>query len=511
MIGNPRAITDWLVEWSHTTPMAPAVSAGETMLSYRELAGCADRTAAAMSSAGVRPGDRVIVAGVNTPAWVVVFLATMRLGAVVVPLNPRLSRRQLPEFVALAEPTLTFADGTVIEQFRKLDDQLCGTLVHIGHGSPTALLTWADSFDEKSARGDFVPPSLAAEDPALLAFTSGTTGPPKGALITHGALLASTESWLPHARVDQRSRTTVLVPLFHNTGYVDQVCLMLRSGGHTDLVAQFGKSAAVTAMVRRPPTFLCLVPSILRILMLHPDADRILGTCQAIGVGGASMPLAWAAELAGRWPGVQLLHAYGLTEFTSVSHLLPAQDVLQHGDSVGLPVLGATCSIRDAEGKEAPAGAVGEVWLSGPQRMVGYFRDPRGTAEALQGEWLRTGDLGFLDDRQYLRLHGRMGHTINRGGEKILAGPIEDALHGLPSVAHAVVVGLPDPILGESVAAAVVPRPGTDFDENDATAVLADSFPDYANPQKYVVLEEIPLSPTGKPDRQRVVELIVRQ
>ncbi|WP_406635137.1 class I adenylate-forming enzyme family protein [Amycolatopsis sp. WGS_07] len=490
---------DCVRRWASERPFAVAVSAAEAELSYADLAELVEDGAARLRSAGIRPGERVVLAGINTPGWVVAFLAALRCGAVVVPLNSRLGAEQVPALLADVEPALVLADDTQASVFAAAG--LGPRLVSLGAGLPAAL----DSLPP--APRECPPPDLDAGSPAILSFTSGTTSAPKGALISHGSILAGAKSWLDLLPDGQDALTTVLVPLFHNTGYVDQLAHLIVAGGQVDLVPRFRTDAAVAAMTRRPPTLVVAVPTILRMLMLREEADRIFGACTAAGYGGSPMPVAWAREFADRWPKARLMYGYGLTEFTSLSHVLDGPEVLEHGDSVGRPVLGARCEIRDDTGAAVPAGTAGEVWLAGPQRMLGYWRNPDADAKALAGEWLRTGDRGVLDEAGRLRLRGRMDDVINRGGEKILPAAVEEVLSEDEALADVAVFGLPDPVLGQRVAVAVVPRPGETFDPVAARENLGKRLPDYAWPSQFVVLDEMPLAATGKADRRRLAAL----
>ena len=495
---EPTTLVEHLQAWAESAPERVALTAGDVELTYAELSGRVSAAAAGMRGCGVGPGDRVVLAGVNTPAWVVGFLAALRLGAIAVPLNSRLASRQIPTLLDGIGARLLLVDETMDATFADVAVGPGTTYVPIGAGSPEDLdvLPRARLADQ---------PRVAPDMPALLSFTSGTTSAPKGALIGHRALLAGARSWLPHSAAGPCSRTTVLVPLFHNTAYVDQLSQMVVAGGSVDLVRRYRTGVAAEAMLRRPPTFLATVPTILRMLMLHPDADRIFERCSVAAVGGSAMPEEWIHEARERWPHLRLLHAYGLTEFTSLSHLLPAEDSVESADSVGPPVDGVSCSIRSATGEEVAVGAVGEVWLAGPQVMSGYWRDETATADVLRDGWLRTGDLGAVDHRGFLRLQGRIDDVINRGGEKIRAGVLERLLCSSPDVADAVVVGVPDPLLGQRVAAAVVLRPGARLDEGRLRAGLSSNVPDYALPERFIVLDELPLAATGKPDRAAVV------
>ncbi|MBC3190999.1 acyl--CoA ligase [Pseudonocardia sp. C8] len=494
-------LTGYVDAWARHTPDAIVLSEAGTELGYAALQRRIDQDAGRLRALGVARGDRVALAGVNTIDWVCAFLGALRLGAVIVPLNSRLGAGQIRPLLDLLEPAVVLADDT---QEPLLESLPPGTVpVYRISGSGDMAGRFAHVRPEP-----LPPPDIRPEDPALLAFTSGTTGAPKAAIISHGSLLASARSFRPHLRLTAASRTTVLVPLFHNTGYVDQLAHMIVVGGQVDLVRRFGRSDAITAMTRRPPDYLAMVPSILRMLMLTPEADTVFRDCTVIVLGGAALPAAWSAEMRARWPEIRILSGYGLTEFTSGSHVLPAEMLGAHPDAVGYPLDGVGCTVRAVDGTPCRPGEPGEVWLRGPMRMTGYWRRPDATAAALSGEWLRTGDLGTVDADGLLRLHGRINQVINRGGEKILPGELEDLLSASDAVAEVAVVGLPDPLLGERVAAAVVLKSGRRLDTGPLLRLLDGNVPDYAIPETVVAVDELPRNPTGKVDRAGTAELL---
>ena len=476
-------------------------------ITYRELDERIADGAARLSAAGIGVGDRVVIAGENTVAWIVALLSTWWCGAIAVPLNSRLGRDQLPELLTEVAPALIFADESQRSKFHDnaspcpivgLAQVPSGRLIGLPHGPRIA------------------PRNSDPSVPALISFTSGTTSVPKGALISHASIRAGVESWLPHSHAGPRSITTVLVPLFHNTAYIDQVAHFLWVGGQIDLIRRFHTDAVVEAMLRRPPTFLVAVPSVVRILMSAESADTLLASCRCVGVGGSPMPSAWSRELARRWPAITLLHGYGLTEFTSLSHLLTVVDRERRIDqidaaaSVGTPVRDVRCQIRDDNGAAVPTGNTGEIWLSGPQAMLGYWRNPEATARAQRGGWLRTGDIGSIDTKGRLWISGRLDDVINRGGEKILPAVVEDVLCRLPEISEAAVVGIPDPLLGQQVVAAVTLRSGvnTDLDRTTARRAVGTQLPDYAWPSTIVVVDRFPTGATGKTDRRELTEMI---
>jgi acyl-CoA synthetase (AMP-forming)/AMP-acid ligase II len=323
-------------------------------------------------------------------------------------------------------------------------------------------------------------------------------------VISHGALAASAGVFARALGTEQDDRTLILVPLFHNTGFVDQLSHSILAGSQVDLIAEFHVRDAIDALVRRPSSILMAVPSIFRLLMLDAHADEALRGCRAAVYGGAPMPPSWIDELKARWPAIDPVNCYGLTEFTSVSHMLLPPLSRERTDAVGMPVAGVRQTVRLESGAEAASGEVGELLVSGPMRMAGYHENETATAAAFDGDWLRTGDLVSAGDDGLVVLHGRASEVINRGGEKIHASQVAHAIAEWPGTDDVAVVGAPHEIFGEQVVAFVVASGGEGFDEDGLRSHLSERIADYAQPARVVLLDEIPRNAAGKPDQPQL-------
>jgi acyl-CoA synthetase (AMP-forming)/AMP-acid ligase II len=482
--------------WARETSDACALTQGVEELSYAELAAQTEALAGRLAAAGVARGERAVVAAENCVEWVVGFLAVLRVGGIVVPLNTRLGEIEIARQVEACAPKLVLATESFVPALEAAASPQTVLALERGR-SPRSV--WALPAGE-------LPPSPSGKDDALIAFTSGTTGEPKGALVSHEALARSAGAFPPVLETGSGDTTLIMVPLFHNTGFVDQLSHMLLVGGAVDLIPEYHTETALAALTRRPASYLIAVPSIYRLLMLDEQAGTAFAGCRTAVYGGSAMPAAWAEELGRRWPHLRLFNCYGLTEFTSVSHLLCPEEAIEHGVTVGRPVAGVSQLIAGEDERPSPPGQPGEVWLSGPMRMRGYWRSPAETEAAFRGEWLRTGDFGTLDDEGFLTVLGRSAEVINRGGEKVYATQVEAALSHVEAVAEAAVVGAPHPILQERIVACVALRPGYELDEDDARASIAPYLPDYALPERFVIVDELPRNAAGKLDRARLKE-----
>ena len=470
-----------------------ALSAGDEELSYTELQALVTSAAGRLARAGAAPGERVALLGENSIAWVVAFLACLRAGAIVVPLNHRLARRELAEQVRRTEPRVVLTDDGLEEAIASPATASGAALRLLG--SDAARSVWSEPGDPLDAP---LPPPDA---PAVIAFTSGTTGAPKGAVITHGSLAHAARAGAAAMGTTEGDRTLVMAPLFHNTGYADQLAQMLMVGGSVDMLPSFGVRAARRALRRRPATYLIAVPGILRLLTQSEDADAMFAACRVAAFGGSPMPEAWIRDMEARWPRLRLHNVYGLTEFTSLSHCLQPHDLAEHCDSVGRPVEGAEQLVVGDRGEPLPAGRPGLLLIAGPSRMTGYWRAPAATREALRGRWLVTGDIGSVTAGGFLRLVGRASEVINRGGEKVSPAQVEAAVNLQPGVAEAGVVGAPHPVLGERVVAFVALEHDSSLDEDAARRQLRAHVADFAIPERFFVVGELPRTAAGKVDR----------
>lgn len=498
-----RTLSAALRGWARESPDRVALRHGAEQLTYADLDASVDRVAGTLAARGVAKGDRVVLIGQNSVAWVVAYLACLRLGVVVAPANNRLNPGQLSDQCELIEAKAVLYDASTAELVRD-SAQSDREVIELGE-----LLGRADESAEPAAPA--LPDAPTPDDLALISFTSGTTGVPKGAMLSHEALFKGALAVAEFHGSTQDDSTLILVPIFHNTGFNDQFGHMLVVGGRTHLLTKYRTADAIAELRERPVTFLAAVPSILRMLMMSEEAEHIYGPASKLFFGGSPMPAAWIDELLDRWPHLRLTHAYGLSEFTSIVSFLPHELVASKGESVGLPAPRVRLKVVDDQGREQTAGRTGEVWVAGPTRMIGYWQRPELTNQRFHGQWLRTGDLGYLDAEGLLWLTGRVDDVINRGGEKILPSFVESCIAQRPDVGQVVVFGIEDPVLQQRVAAAVEPRPNAGFDEHAARDHLVQRLPDYAVPERWVVYNKLPLTASGKVDRREVARQVSQQ
>jgi long-chain acyl-CoA synthetase len=498
VVAPPRfdTLSAYLRHWAAVTPDQLALYEGDESLDWSELDQLVDSVAERLALHGVTAGDRVMLVGLNTFGWIATFLAVQRMGATIAPTNNRISPSQMRVQADALEAALVVVDD---ERLAAVAEALEGST--IGSLELELLMAEVSASPQSSV---VATDGFAPDAPALVSFTSGTTGVPKGAVIGHAALVNMALAFATYFESGPQTSTLVMVPAFHNTGFVDQFAHVLVAGGATGLLRRYSTRRAVEELSERPVTYLAGVPSMFRMLMEAPRANEVFGTLEKIMYGGSPMPGAWSHELHSRYPHLGLVHAYGLSEFTSVCTFLPPELVLTKGESVGLPLPGVEVNVIDSDGVTVPVGNSGEVVLRGATCMDGYWRQTALTAEKFSGDWLRTGDIGHLDADGLLWLQGRVDDVINRGAEKILPSHVESCITRFADVREASVFGYHDPVLQQRVAAAITLHDGTTYDESLLRAHLVALLPDYAIPDQWVVYDELPLTGSGKVDRRAV-------
>ncbi len=341
---------------------------------------------------------------------------------------------------------------------------------------------------------------VGEEDVFCLLYTSGTTGRPKGAKLTHLGVVHSCLHFEYGMGLRHGEEAAILaVPASHVTGLVAIILAMLRVAGRTVLMPAFKARAFLDLAAREGVTYSLMVPAMYNLCLLDPDFARFdLGRWRVGGFGGAPMPPATIAALAERLPGLTLQNCYGATETTSPATMLPPGDAARRADSVGKPLPCAEIVVVDDDGREVPPGAAGEVWIAGPMTVPGYWENPDGDRAGFAGPYWRSGDIGSLDAEGYVRIFDRKKDMINRAGFKIYCVEVENVLAHHPGVVECAVVGSPDPVLGERVRAIIVPH-DPQPSEAELRAFCAERLSDYKVPDFITFLfEPLPRNANGK-------------
>lgn len=439
------------------------VIVGGERVTYQQLWDRSARVAGGLRASGVRQGDRVANRHGNSLEWCLGFWGVLMAGAVVVPVNTRFTE---PE----ADYVIGDADARVV--------------LH-----PNAALPDGEPYVDLSAGHD----TLAA-----IFYTSGTTGFPKGAMLTHENFLSNSESCrrVLDVSADMPIRYLVSLPLFHVFGCNCQLVFTLELGGTTVIMPVFEAQSFLRAAVDERITMLASVPAIFWLVMNQNDFDDFdLSRIGWVIYGGAPTAPQMVARMRRSFPGARLGNGFGLTETSASATFLPDEYAELRPESVGFPPPPVEIDLRDPD----PETGVGELLIRGQNVVTGYWNKPAETAKSFVDGWFHTGDLARVDEDGFIQIVDRLKDMINRGGENVYCVEVENVLLSHPAVFEAAVVGVPDAVMGEKVGAVVVLRPGREVSPADIRTFVADRLADFAVPQ-YVSLrtEPLPRNAAGK-------------
>ncbi|HET7445177.1 MAG TPA: long-chain fatty acid--CoA ligase, partial [Solirubrobacterales bacterium] len=471
-------------------PEAAAVRLGDTTMTYAELDERGARLAALLVDKGLERGDRVGVMLPNVPEFPVVYYGVLRAGGVVVPMNVLLKRREIAFYLEDSGAKLLLAWHGFAEEARDGAADAGAELIEVEPAAFAELLT---GHEPAAALAD-----TEEEDTAVILYTSGTTGKPKGAELTHFNLSRN---------ADIASRTTCVIsegdivlgtlPLFHSFGQTVSMNASLRVGATLTLVPRFDPEEALATMSRDRVTHFYGVPTMYGALLHHPGRERFdtsaLRTCIT---GGASMPVEVLRGFEEAF-GCIVLEGYGLSETSPVASSSHPNMERKPG-SIGTPLEEVEMKVVDEHDNEVAQGEVGEIVIRGHNVMKGYWQRPEATAEAMRGGWFHSGDMARVDEDGYFFIVDRLKDMIIRGGLNVYSREVEDVLHEHPAVAEAAVVAVPHPVLGEDVGAAVVLRDGAEATDRELRAFVRNEIAAFKYPRYIWFLDALPRNATGK-------------
>ena len=466
-------------------PDAEALVCGEERLTYARLEERSVRVATALAARDIRAQDRVGVMLGNRVEFATTLLGCLRLGAIAVPINTRLQRPEV---------------AYILEQCRAralVHESNLGSRVPARSEAPTV----EHILDERQVEGDgeapAVPP-IKEEDTAIILYTSGTTGRPKGAMLTHFNIVHSLLHYKYCFALGASDRAVLAVPASHVTGVVAILLTIWHAQGCAVIMPEFKARDFLELAARERMTYTILVPAMYNLCLLQQDFDRFdLSHWRVGGYGGSPMPEATLATLGKNLPQLGLHNAYGSTETTSPSTLMPAGRTAEHPDSVGWSVPCAEIIVVDADGRKLPPGETGELWIRGPMVVPGYWDNPDATRQSFTDGYWRSGDLGSIDAHGFVRVLDRLKDMINRGGYKVYSVEVENVLSHHPAVLESAIVGKPCPVLGERVHAFVTLKQPASAD--DLKRYCAERLADYKVPETFTLLDRpLPRNANGK-------------
>jgi len=477
---------------ARSTPVAPAVIFEQRTTSYGEIAERAERVAGGLDAAGVERGERVGLLLRNMPEFVEVLLACLRLGAILVPLNTRLTPVELSEIAADAGLSVLITELAFADAIAELEALVPDRRIFLVGTAPAPFLPYAEL-------DGAVPPldsSTALDEPLLIQYSSGTTGKPKGVVMTHGNVVAAALSVQDADALTQTDRAAVPVPLAF-TGALMSVAIPFLYAGCSMLIEQQLDAEALLDHVEHDGvTFIGAVPVVWATMATSPTfPTRDISNLRIAKSGGAPVPESLLETFQAR--GVSMVGAYGLTEAAGINIQLPARDSVRKLGFAGLPLLGNECRITTEAGQVTAAGEIGELTLRGPMVTPGYWQDPKASAEALRDGWLHTGDLAFADEEGYIKIVDRKKDMLISGGMNVYPAELERVLTGHSGVGEVAIVGAPHDRWGEVAVAFIAPsRP--DLDEEELRAFCRERLADYKRPERYVFTGPLPRNMSGK-------------
>ncbi|MGY1693189.1 acyl-CoA synthetase [Geodermatophilus sp. SYSU D01105] len=470
-----------------------------TTTSHAGFAERVRRTAGALAALGVRGGDRVAWTGTNHPSALETLYACGQLGAIWVPVNARLTA---PE----AQYVLEHSGAGVVVHGRDsgeladaLRDRLPGVRAWVAAEPPAPGGADSRPYEEllTAASPEVRDEPVALDDPCLVMYTSGTTGRPKGAVLTHGNMTWNATNQVLGMDFTADERTLALAPLFHIGGLNGTVNPTLLRGGCAVVVRRFDPAGTLQVIEEQRVTSFFAVPTMLDAMSREPDfAARDLSSLRTIGAAGAAVPIPTLRTWLDR--GVTMQQCYGMTEASPGCTALDPADAERKVGSAGRPLFFTDLRVVRADGTDADVDEVGEVVVSGPNVMAGYWRDPEQTAAVLRDGWYHTGDAGSLDAEGFLYIRDRYKDMIISGGENVYPAEVESALLELPGVVEAAVIGVPDPRWGEAGLAVVVPAPGATEDAEAIRTALRERLAGFKVPRSVEFVDELPKTATGK-------------
>jgi acyl-CoA synthetase (AMP-forming)/AMP-acid ligase II len=498
---------------------AEAVVEPGRRVTYRELGELVATSTRAMMALGVEPGDRVAIWAPNGLGWIVAALGAQCAGAAIVPINTRFKGEEAAYVLSASKSaslvtTVGFLDTDTVGMLGAAETplpHLRRILLLDGSASPAEAPqdVEVETWNAFAARAVGVAAAAAAErrqgvrptDTSDILFTSGTTGRPKGVLMTHGQTVQQFREWCEFAGLRPDDRYLIVNPFFHMFGYKAGWLASLLRGATIVPVPVFDVPTVLSRVETERITVFPGAPTVYRSILDHPERNRFdLRSLRVAVTGAADIPVALIEEMRAELPFRSILTGYGLTEAGTCTGTQPDDDAETIATTAGRAMSGLEVIIAaDADGQEAPRGTTGELLVRGYSVMQGYLDDPEATAAAIDERgFLHTGDLATMDDRGYVRIVGRLKDMLIVGGFNVYPAEVENSLLALEAIGQVAVIGVPDPRMGEVPIAYVVPAPGQSFDPDAIIGWARERLANYKVPRQVVAVSGLPTNATGK-------------
>ncbi|MBN6186129.1 acyl--CoA ligase [Aneurinibacillus sp. BA2021] len=498
---RPKTITEMLACTCTSFPEKEALIAEGERMTYRTLGERIEYIAGNLSGIyGVQKGDRIALLIGNRIEFVLLIFACARIGAIAVILNTRLKEKELAYMLSHSGASLLCFDEECREKVERLQQEAAAVSVRhffLIDGTGTEKMHLPFEILLQPAEAPRV--HVRETDPLFIMYTSGTTGVPKGAVISHLGAIHGAMSYEHVMCMNEQAKTLIAVPLFHVTGLVGQLLHMIRIGGTSVLMKKYKTGPYIRLLVEENITFLFNVPTIYVMIMSHPEfSAHTYHAVRTLAFGGAPISLETIRNLKRFFPGAVLHNAYGATETSSPTTIMPPHVPEQKLQSVGMPIPVANVKVVNADQEECAPGEVGELLVKSPTVIEGYWDNEEATKRSFADGFWRSGDMAMIDKDGFVYIMDRMKDMINRGGEKVFSVEVENVLYHHPSVLEAAVVGAPDQIFGEIVQAFIVLKDGATAGAEDIRRFVREHLAEYKVPAIIEFLDELPRNPGGK-------------
>ena len=511
---KPETFYQILARQAEAHPDREVLVDRDRRVTYRQLRERVDRVAAGLQAAGIGPGDVVTIQLPNWAEFAYVFFACERVGAVANQIGPDFRSREVEYIIRFSESRAyvcpaRFKNFDYVAMIRELRPGLPGLSRVFVLGGPAApdIEPLDPIVTGEKAGPPLRPYTMDASDVMRMAFTSGTTGNPKGVTHDFNTTLSACRIINADFAVTPDEVLLIYLPLGLNWGYLALLQTVM-AGARAVLLDQFSARAALELIEREGVTFVPSAPASIIAMLNDPELSRFdLRSLRVVITGGASCPIETIREFRKRMPG-HLIELYGMLETGFHTYTRFSDDPETVTGTIGRCARGMALRLIDGEGRDVAPGAEGEIACDGPSVHLGYHKNPAANAELFTADgWFRTGDLGQFDGAGNVKIVGRLKEMINRGGKKFFPREIEEILYTHPKVLHAAIVGVPDPRLGERNCLCVIPRGNAPIALDEMVQFLEGSVATYKLPEQLEIFEEFPFTPTGKIQRH----LLTRQ
>ncbi|MFC7441696.1 long-chain-fatty-acid--CoA ligase [Laceyella putida] len=499
-------LTKALIRAAKNEGKRTAVVDGDVTLTYGELAERVSRLKQALKAQGIGKGDRVALLLFNDFRYLELFYAVTALGAIVVPLNFRLGRLEIVELLQDCTPKAFFFHPEFAPMLPQIAMRVMSIRLFVRvdgqAGAESGFIKEYESLLRGVAPQPLTYDGVAPDDVAGIFYTGGTTGRPKGVMLTHANLVSNAYHGVVAFRFDRSTKYLHAAPMFHLADGACTFAVTLVGGAHHHLRA-FQPGAFLEWVGRHKPTACLLVPTMVNLIVNDPHVEEAdCSSLRQLVYGGSPMPVEVLQKAQALWPHISFIQGYGMSEAAPLVTTLAPEDH-QPADSVrlascGQPIVGVEVKLVDERGNEAGVGEVGEIIVRGPNVMKGYWNQPELTAEAIRDGWYHSGDLAYRDEEHYFYIVDRKKDMIVTGGENVYSVEVEQVLYRHPVVVEAAVIGVPDPVWGEAVKAIVVKRNGPEADEQALIDFCRRQLAGFKVPKSVEWVDELPKSGAGK-------------